>query len=84
MQVTVKYFASIREVIGHSQEIIQTEALTVGQLKAELIAKGDPYATALDSNKALRMAFNQLLISSPDTPLTEGAELAFFPPVTGG
>jgi molybdopterin converting factor small subunit len=30
------------------------------------------------------MAFNQLLISNLDTPLTEGAELAFFPPVTGG
>lgn len=84
MLVHIKYFASIREVMGHSQESVQTNALTVAQLKAELIAKGEPYATALASNKALRMAFNQLLISNPDTPLTEGAELAFFPPVTGG
>jgi molybdopterin synthase sulfur carrier subunit len=84
MLVHIKYFASIREVVGYSQESVQTNALTVAQLKAELIAKGEPYTTALGSNKALRMAFNQLLISNPDTPLTEGAELAFFPPVTGG
>lgn len=84
MQVTVKYFASIREVMGHSQESIQTKALTVGQLKSELVAKGEPYATALASNKALRMALNQHLIIDPDTALSEACELAFFPPVTGG
>ena len=33
--------------------------------------------------RALRVACNQQM-ADPATPVTEGCELAFFPPVTGG
>jgi len=37
----------------------------------------------LGEGRALRMACNQQM-AEPATPLSEGCELAFFPPVTGG
>ena len=39
--------------------------------------------TGEDCIKAVRMALNQLL-SDDDAALNDGAEVAFFPPVTGG
>jgi molybdopterin synthase sulfur carrier subunit len=37
----------------------------------------------LARDKAVRMALNQVMVAE-DAPLTDNAELAFFPPVTGG
>jgi molybdopterin synthase sulfur carrier subunit len=47
------------------------------------VARGSPYAEALASGKAVRMSVEQAM-AEPDTPLNDGAEVAFFPPVTGG
>jgi molybdopterin synthase sulfur carrier subunit len=52
-------------------------------LRDELIALGAPYAQALDRQRPVRAALNQVM-SEEDQPLSEGCELAFFPPVTGG
>ena len=83
MKVTVKYFASIRELVGTGSETMETHAATVAALRDELIARGGPYAEALARGKAVRVAFNQTL-SDETAAVTEGAEVAFFPPVTGG
>jgi sulfur-carrier protein len=86
MKVTVKYFASIRESIGQSSEVLQTSATTLGQLRGELAARGEGYAESLDTafkGKTLRMALNQDM-SDDAALLTDGCEVAFFPPVTGG
>jgi sulfur-carrier protein len=83
VNVTVKYFASIREAIGVGSEKIDTAAHTLGQLRDELIARGGPYAQALARGKAVRAALDQVM-SEESTPLPEAAEVAFFPPVTGG
>jgi molybdopterin synthase sulfur carrier subunit len=83
MNVTVKYFASIREALGLSHEVLQTQALTLGDLRNELIARGDHYAQALARGRAVRMALNQTL-SEESAVLIDGCEVAFFPPVTGG
>ena len=82
-KITVRYFASIRESIGQGSEPVQTAAATLGELRDELIARGGAYASSLARGKAVRMALNQLL-SEDDAPLSVGAEVAFFPPVTGG
>ena len=82
MKVTVKYFASIREALG-SSESLDTQATTLQALRDELLARGGAYATALARGKAVRMALNQVM-SDESAALTEGAEVAFFPPVTGG
>lgn len=83
MKVSVRYFASIREAIGAGQETVDTSASTLGALRHELIARGGAHATSLARGKAVRMALNQAL-SDESAPLADGAEVAFFPPVTGG
>jgi len=83
MKIIVKYFAGIREAIGCAQEQRQTAATNLGQLRDELIALGGAYADALARGKAVRLALGQVM-SDEAAALTEGAEVAFFPPVTGG
>jgi len=83
MKVTVKYFASIREAIGVANEQRETEATTLGALRDELIALGGTYADSLARGKSVRLALNQLMCQE-SAALTDGAEVAFFPPVTGG
>ena len=82
-KITVRYFASIREAIGQGSEAVETSAATLGDLRDELIARGGAYASSLARGKAVRMALNQLL-SDEGAALSAGAEVAFFPPVTGG
>ena len=83
MKVTVKYFASIREAMGQGSEPVTTSAATLAALRDELIARGGVYAQALARGKTLRMALNQTMADEA-TVLHDGAEDAFFPPVTGG
>lgn len=83
MKVTVKYFASIREAIGVGNEQCETEASTLGALRDELIALGGAYADSLARGKSVRLALNQLMCEE-SAALVDGAEVAFFPPVTGG
>ncbi len=49
---------------------------------ASTAAQSDRWALALEDGKLLA-AVNQTLVSF-DHPLTDGDEVAFFPPVTGG
>jgi phage-related protein len=48
-----------------------------------LRARGGVWVEALADGKALRVACNQQMADAA-TPLSDGCELAFFPPVTGG
>jgi molybdopterin synthase sulfur carrier subunit len=83
MKVTVKYFASIREAVGCATEPLDTAALTLGELRDELIARGGAYAESLARGRAVRMAVDHVM-GADAAALREGAEVAFFPPVTGG
>ena len=84
MAVTVKFFASVREAVGVSSETLELPAgvATMGALRAHLAARGDGWQRALGS-PALRMACNQVMCGA-DAAIGDGAEVAFFPPVTGG
>ena len=82
-KVNLNYFASIREAIGQGSESVSTQAATLKDLRDELIARGGAYAEVLAHGRAVRMALNQDLCE--DTAmLSNGCEVAFFPPVTGG
>lgn len=83
MKVNVRYFASIREALGQGSEPVETTAATLGALRDELIARGEAYAASLARGRAVRMALDQVL-SDESAALADGAEVAFFPPVTGG
>jgi sulfur-carrier protein len=82
MQVTIKYFASIREAIGQASEQRETSVTTLAGLRDELLAVGPAY-TCLSRGRAVRMALGQVM-SDDSAVLTPGCEVAFFPPVTGG
>jgi molybdopterin synthase sulfur carrier subunit len=83
VKVRLRYFASVREAMGRSTEERDTQAATLGQLRTELVGLGEPYAQALASGKAVRLALDQVM-ADESAALREGCEVAFFPPVTGG
>ena len=83
MKITVRYFASIREALGPSEVVDVVDGSNVGAVRDALIARGGAHAAVLARGRALRSALNQLLCDE-SACVAEGAELAFFPPVTGG
>jgi molybdopterin synthase sulfur carrier subunit len=56
---------------------------TVNSLLDLLRQRGDVWAENLAPNHAFRVAVNQE-VANGDTPLVDRAEVAIFPPVTGG
>ena len=83
MKLTVRYFAAIREALGPVESIDVADGSTVGGVRDLLIARGGAHASALARQRTLRSALNQVLCDEV-TAVPAGAELAFFPPVTGG
>jgi len=83
MKIQLRYFASLREALGSSESVELEPGCTVGALRDRLIARGEPHATALARGRALRAALNQTLCDE-SALIPDGAEVAFFPPVTGG
>jgi len=83
MKVNIRYFASIREALGANEQIDTTEGTTLAALRDQLIASSVAHAGALARGRALRCAINQSMCAET-TVIPEGAEIAFFPPVTGG
>lgn len=83
MKVRLHYFASIREALGVSSEVRDTHAQTLGALRDELLALGGAYSSSLARGRAVRLALNQVM-ADESAALEDDAEVAFFPPVTGG
>jgi sulfur-carrier protein len=83
MKLQVRYFASIREALGAGESVDAPPGATLSQLRDLLIQRSPAHAAALARGRALRCALNQAL-SDESVAIPEGAEVAFFPPVTGG
>ncbi|MBL8340404.1 MAG: MoaD/ThiS family protein [Rubrivivax sp.] len=83
MKVQVRYFASLREVLGAVEGVELPAGATVGALREALIARGGRHADMLARGRAVRCSLDQHM-ADEGAPLREGAEVAFFPPVTGG
>ncbi|MBI3285262.1 MAG: molybdopterin converting factor subunit 1 [Burkholderiales bacterium] len=85
MNIQLRFFASVREKLGLAEQSVSLppEVQTVGQVRHWLIARGDVWAEVLAEGRALRTACNQQMCDAA-TRLSEGCEVAFFPPVTGG
>jgi len=84
MNIKVLYFARLREVFGLGAEnLVLPDAATVDQLLDLLRQRGGFWAENLAPERAFRVAVNQD-VATGDTPLSEAAEVAIFPPVTGG
>ena len=85
MKINVKYFAALREAVGTGQEQLDLppDVATVGAVRELLRARGGAWAEALAPERAVRMAHQQVMCDGA-TLVAAGAEVAFFPPVTGG
>ena len=84
MALKILYFAGLREALGQASEhLARPDGVgNVGELHAHLAARGGAWQ-ALATTKNLRVAVNQEM-ATMHTPLEDGDEVAFFPPVTGG
>jgi molybdopterin synthase sulfur carrier subunit len=83
MKVQVRYFASIREVLGPTETVELPDGSTLAALRDELISRSHAHAQALGRGRALRAALNQVM-ADESVVVVQGVEVAFFPPVTGG
>jgi molybdopterin synthase sulfur carrier subunit len=81
VSIRIRYFAALAERIGRRTEEIDTAAATAGALVDELRARGEPWASAFDTRT--QIAINQHVAGAGDA-ISDGDEVAFFPPVTGG
>ena len=83
--ITVLYFARLREALGLSSERIELPASVrdLEGLRALLVARGGAWEQELAPSKPVRAAVNQTMAVG-DVPVSDGDEVAFFPPVTGG
>jgi molybdopterin synthase sulfur carrier subunit len=85
VKVTVLYFSRLREAVGYGREPLDLPdgVDDVGALRAWLMARGDPWQRAFATTLCVRAAVDQTMAHDA-TALRDGAEVAFFPPVTGG
>jgi molybdopterin synthase sulfur carrier subunit len=81
----ILYFAWLRDRAGLTEEEVSppAEVGTVAELAAWLAARSPGRAEALGDLTLIRCAIDQDY-AEPDAPVTGAAEVAFFPPVTGG
>ncbi len=84
MNCRVLYFARLRERFDLAEESLELAGTpSVAGLIAHLQARGGVWAEELGTGKSFRVAVNQQLVQA-DAPIPDNAEVAIFPPVTGG
>ena len=78
MNVTVRYFAGMRDRMGKAEESLQ--------LNSDAVTVADVWAKATDGQsipESTLIAIN-MEYTDADASVADGDEVAFFPPVTGG
>ncbi|HPP82039.1 MAG TPA: MoaD/ThiS family protein [Rubrivivax sp.] len=83
MKIRVRYFASLREALGADESVELPAGSSVAVLRDALVARGGRHAEVLARGRAVCAAVAQVM-ADDSQPLSDGAEVAFFPPVTGG
>ena len=92
--VRVRLFAALREAMGWSEQLVAASADPATPLDVwQQLDLGGAWQVACGSTApppagpelpaGVRVAINQQF-ASPDTPLADGDELAFLPPISGG
>jgi molybdopterin synthase sulfur carrier subunit len=83
--LNILYFARLKETLGQGAERIELppDVIDVAGLTALLRARGGVWEQELAVSRPVRVAVNQDMARG-DTRVTDGDEVAFFPPVTGG
>jgi molybdopterin synthase sulfur carrier subunit len=81
--ITVKFFASLREILDCEQIIVDGSRVeTIEDIISEVKAKF-PHWTQMTDNTQVLCALNHAIVASSSS-VSDGDEVALFPPVTGG
>jgi sulfur-carrier protein len=83
--VVLRYFAWLREKTGVSEErlTLAPGIATVAELLRWQASRGHPFDAAFAKPEAIRVALDHAHVK-PSASIANAAEIAFFPPVTGG
>lgn len=80
MKIKIRYFASIKEILGKNEEEIEVkEGITAGALKEKLLTMN----SKITEKEQLLIAINGGFVD-PKKKIKEGDIVALFPPVSGG
>lgn len=79
MSVTIRYFARMADIAGCAHESMAQVPATAAELFAQL-SERHRFGFGIE---VLRVAINDRLVSW-QTALSDGDEIAFIPPVSGG
>lgn len=84
MNIKLCFFARFREKLAISEEVYTlNSASTVKQLFQQLAQRGEVWSSIFDGSQNVLVAINQDMATLTSL-ISEGDEVAFFPPVTGG
>ena len=83
MIVRVRLFAGLRETLGWSEQLVTAGAEATPRRIWLQLAAGGALAETDGIPSSIRVAINQRFAGA-DTPLADGDELAFLPPISGG
>ncbi|QFY44350.1 molybdopterin converting factor subunit 1 [Candidatus Methylospira mobilis] len=77
MPIRVRYFASLREQLGRPEETLVADGIATVHDVWKCVNQGEAMADNI-------LAAVNMDYAKPDSPVKDGDEVAFFPPVTGG
>lgn len=83
MTVTVRFFASLREVMDVEALCLDLNAGTLASLRDQLRCVLTAVQWEAVTQEGVQVAVNQAIVQG-EIRLREGDEVAFLPPVTGG
>lgn len=84
--ITILYFARFREKLGLDRETMvfpADDAASVQTVLDQLTGRGGLWAELLGGDRGVLVAVNQEM-ANRDSSISDGDEVAIFPPVTGG
>lgn len=83
MAIEILYFGVLKQHLGTEKETLPWQGGNGSDLLELLCGRGEEWQDALERTKIFRIVINKQ-ISSWDTEIPDGAEVALLPPVTGG
>jgi len=83
--IKIKYFASLSESLGLKSEdfVYNNDINTAEDIIQQMTARGEAWTNAFSGENKILVAVNQEMCDR-DASVSDGDEVAFFPPVTGG